>query len=488
MSDPRDIPTRPFSQVDAHPAAPAGLPSRRSGVSRAALLWIAAAVVFVLLATGAVAFGYANGRQQHSPAPLPTGAAAAKRDQPGDPVSPQPIKTCSISALAASKNLGTFYASVYDATAKAVSWSKNADGAQRPGSIQKVITAAAAIAVLGPDYRITTQVQDGVTPGSIVLVGAGDVTLSRLPAGQQSVYAGAAHMSDLATKAIAAYTSAHPGVPLTQVILDSSYWDPTDNWNSTWPRSAQAGGSMSLITALQVDGDRADPTVQNSPRSSDPVSRAGNAFVAALAMPGVTTTTGTAENGAPVLASVASQPLSTLVKQMLLQNDNTLAEALARIVSVKEDKSGTTASLQDAITTALASYGIDTAGMTVDDGSGLSTNDAVTANYVTELMTLVGAQTSDLNYVYAGLPIAGKSGRLLTRFTGPNAAVVGKLHGTAGGSPTASTLTGYLKAKDGTLVAFTFYAMGSAVTASTATTVDSLAAALYGCGANLTTK
>lgn len=63
-----------------------------------------------------------------------------------------------------------------------------------------MLTAAAALAVLGADFRASTRVVAGAEPGTIVLVGGGDLTLSRLPSGQEPVYTGAAHLDDLAAK------------------------------------------------------------------------------------------------------------------------------------------------------------------------------------------------------------------------------------------------------------------------------------------------
>ncbi len=66
----------------------------------------------------------------------------------------------------------------------------------------------------------------------------------------------------------------------------------------------------------------------------------------------MTITTGTVAGGTQ-LAEVKSQPLRVLIKQMLLNSDNTLAEMLARIVSKESDLGGSAASLQQAIPSAL---------------------------------------------------------------------------------------------------------------------------------------
>ena len=163
-------------------------------------------------------------------------------------------------------------------------------------------------------------------------------------------------------------------------MLDANYWNPADKWDPSWKRTEQTIGYHSEVTALMVDGDRANPAKATSPRSTDPIGRAGAAFAAALAaadtgdvVGSLTTTSGSALAGAALLGEVKSQPVSTLIAQMLPQSDNTLAETLARIVSKESGFNGSAASLKQAIPSALSSgYGLDISTMVIQDGSGLS--------------------------------------------------------------------------------------------------------------------
>ena len=66
-----------------------------------------------------------------------------------------------------------------NATTGEVLFDRNATAPNSTGSVLKVLTAAAGLSALGPDYRFTTKVVEGSAPGSIVLVGGGDVTLAR---------------------------------------------------------------------------------------------------------------------------------------------------------------------------------------------------------------------------------------------------------------------------------------------------------------------
>jgi len=365
--------------------------------------------------------------------------------------------------------------------------------AARTGSVLKVLTASAAIAALGADYQISTQVIDGSTAGSIVLVGHGDATLSAMPAGTESVYSGAPKLSSLAASVIAKYSAAHPGQPITQIILDASYWNPSDKWDPSWKRTEQTIGYHSEVTALQVDGDRADPTKQTSPRTKDPISRAGKLFLAALRAAdtggvvdaSVKLSSGTAAGGA-LLGEVKSQPVRVLIKQMLLNSDNTIAEMLARIVSVESGLGGSAASLQQAVPSALWPNDQKTAGrVVIIDGSGLSENNGVPADVMAEFMRRVAAGSDNLDIVRDALPVAGKSGTLSGRFTGDNASARGHVTAKTGWIDTAYTLSGFVDAKDGTRLTFAFYAVGGGIQADAKEALDSITAAVYRCGDEL---
>ena len=63
-------------------------------------------------------------------------------------------------------------------------YARNAGRMFVPASNMKIVTAAAALEALGPDYRYTTrvaaagEVRDGVLRGDLVVIGGGDPTIS----------------------------------------------------------------------------------------------------------------------------------------------------------------------------------------------------------------------------------------------------------------------------------------------------------------------
>ncbi|MBC7441434.1 MAG: D-alanyl-D-alanine carboxypeptidase [Ramlibacter sp.] len=452
--------------------------------------------MFALLGTGAVVAGAATGAphslrpaaaagsSSSTSVPAPTEEPRPDRPVPSAATAASPLRTCSVAGLATDPRLANFQAQVVNATTGEVLFDRGGDTPSRTASVLKVLTSAAALRVLGPDYRATTTVVAGSEPGSVVLVGGGDLTLSRTPSGDESVYAGAAHLDDLAAQTIAAWQADPANPTLTSLILDSSlFGDP--GWDPSWDRKELFEGYMPEITALQVDGDRDNPSRSTSPRSDDPVGRAGQAFADELG--GVSVTRGTAPAGARQLASVQSQPVSTLIRQSLIVSDNALAEMLARLTAVKSGAGNTFGSLQQSTVAGLAAYGLDTSGIVIADGSGLSDDNAVPPSYLTRLFIKINAREDNLGVIFDGLPVAGGPSGSLSygdRFTGDNAVADGAVFAKTGWIDTGYTLAGIIRAADATPLTFAVYALGD-VSDNAKQALDTITAGFFRCGDSL---
>jgi D-alanyl-D-alanine carboxypeptidase/D-alanyl-D-alanine-endopeptidase (penicillin-binding protein 4) len=444
--------------------------------------WLASAlgVGFLLLGTAAVFAGIASGSTSTVAAPVPT-ETIDPRPQPSSFPLASRLRTCSVAGVLADPRLANFSGYVVNANTGETLFDRNGTQAQRTGSVLKVLTAAAAVGVLGTGAQLTTQVIDGSSPGVIVLKGGGDPTLATTPA---TFYDGAPLISDLAAAAMAKYEQLHPGVPITEIVLDSTMWDPADNWDSSWLRKEQDDGYQAQVTALMVDGGRADPTASVSTRTTDPVGDAGRAFADAAGLNSVTFSSGAAV-GSTVLAEVKSQPLTTLIDQMLQSSDNILAEMLARVVSKSLGFNGSSSSLAQAIPGALVPFGLDTTTITIRDGSGLSDLNAVPPQFVTALMIKVRANEKDLGVIYSSMPVSGQSGSLASRFNGPNEIAAGSVIAKTGWLDSEYSLAGIVNAADGTPLSFAFYSIRDGITDDAKEAQDTLATALFSCGDNL---
>lgn len=474
-------------------AASSGAKSSRWGsfsaaVSKHPKAWMFASmgVIFLLLGTVSVFTGVAVGSAASVPVvPSATPTPEPTREVPAELVAATALRTCSIADLAADPRLLSFAGSVINVTTGDVLYDRSATAGASPASVLKVITAAAALATVGPSYQFSTKVFEGSEPGSIVLVGGGDPTLSRLPVGAESVYKGAPKLADLAAQTKAAWETLHPGDPITKVILDASLWSTADKWDSTWDRSEQRDGWHAEVTALMIDGDRDNPQAIQSRRSDDPIARAGSAFRDALGLSNSTSVvTGNAMPGLPKLGEVNSQPMSTLIAQMLDWSDNALGEQIARIVSLNLDSRGTAASLSTLIPGIMVNYGLDVSGMVIRDGSGLSANNLVPPLFMAQLMAKVATGEQGLDVIKAGLPVAGKTGSLRSRFTGASAVARGQVFAKTGWILTSRTLSGFLNAADGSVLSFAFYALGP-VRSEATIALDAVTTGAYTCGNNL---
>ncbi len=422
-----------------------------------------------------------------APTPSATPVATTEpRAVPAEPVGASRLRTCSVSEEAADSRLAQFQAQVVRADTGEVLYDRGGSTPSRTASVLKVLTTAAALSVLGPDHRLTTTVVRGSEPGQVVLVGGGDPTLSRTSSGEETAYAGAPHLDDLAGQVRAAWESdpTTAGTPITSLVVDASRYSGTD-WLPSWSRAELTGGYMPEITALMVDGDRDNPYRNTSARSDDPVGRAGQAFADALGG-GISVRPGTAPAGAARLGAVQSQPVSTLVQQTLIVSDNTIAEALARETAIAQGAGSGFDALQRGVTAGLSAYGLDTSALRIVDGSGLSPENAVPPSYVTSLFRKVAAREGALGYLYDGLPVSGETGSLSysDRFAGASSRADGAVHAKTGWIDDGYSLAGIIDAADGTRLTFAVYALGD-VTDDAKQAIDALTAAFWDCGDNL---
>ena len=422
----------------------------------------------------------------------PTSSPSASATQSATPsASASNARACSVADLATVPELGNLSAVVLKAGTNEVLFDRNANVPAATASVMKVLTAAAALQTLGPNFVVETKVYaDPANPGTVILVGAGDPTLSALPAGQQSVYANAPKLSTLALK-VNEWAVAN-GVTVNNIVLDSTLFaggGVASKWESSWARSEQTQGYMSEVTALQVDGDRKAPASETSPRSTKPVANAGAKFKKALGTIATSATVveGELPAGAVEIAKVSSQTIDKWIRHMLQKSDNTEAEYLARLVALNQGYDGSFASIGIAFKKALASTNLDTSSLVIKDGSGLSALNAVSPTFVAKLMQMVLDGWGDFEIINEGLPSAGETGSLATRFKGDNADAVGKVRAKTGWINNGYTLAGIISAKDGTNLLFAVYALGP-VKDNAKQAIDNLVTGFYRCGDQLSNE
>jgi D-alanyl-D-alanine carboxypeptidase/D-alanyl-D-alanine-endopeptidase (penicillin-binding protein 4) len=296
-----------------------------------------------------------------------------------------------------------------------------------PASNQKLLIAAAALDVLGPDHRLATRavtdaaVEDGTVQGDLVLVGGGDPLLATAPYeawlhGQSRFReVPVTRLADLADAIAAAGISRIDGA----IVVDDSRYD-TERYNVDWKSNYVPDGESGPIGALTVDGGWVDPAEVVT--ADDPAVLAGDRLAELLEARGVDVangvTRGTAADGSREVAAVQSVPVSDLVGEMLRASDNYTAELLVREIAAGTGaaEGASTAAGLTKVVDHLEALGVATAGVELVDGSGLAPSNRVTCDAIAGVLRLTGRKPFDA--ILSGLPVAATSGTLATRFVG----------------------------------------------------------------------
>ncbi|WP_406438918.1 D-alanyl-D-alanine carboxypeptidase/D-alanyl-D-alanine-endopeptidase [Streptomyces sp. NBC_00631] len=372
--------------------------------------------------------------------------------------------------LLASTALGsTRTAVVVDVAGGTRLYGAGADTALTPASTTKIATAVAALSALGPDHRITTRV--ALEPGTreVVLVGGGDPTLTA-----RKDAAGWADLRTLATETATSLTAR--GIRQITLSYDTTLYSGPDL------HPIGVNDNLARVSPLMADeGRTGDSTEGPVTRVSDPAADAARKFAGFLRDAGIRTSSpGTSKAGsrADTLATVSSPPLSSLVERMLTNSDNDIAEALARQTALASGQPASFDGGAAAIDAQLTKLGLPMTGASFHDGSGLNRDDRLTANLLTALLVKAAdANRPGLRAVLTGLPVAGFTGTLTSRYTDGAAGVVRAKTGTLTG---VNTLAGTVVDKDGRLLAFAFLTSNTTSPTEAQAALDRTATALAG--------
>jgi D-alanyl-D-alanine carboxypeptidase/D-alanyl-D-alanine-endopeptidase (penicillin-binding protein 4) len=360
---------------------------------------------------------------------------------------------------------------VVDAATGKRLYGTGADQALTPASTTKIATAVAALSALGGDHRLTTRAALEADTRELVLVGGGDPTLTAHRDAQ-----GWASLRTLADRTAAALKKRH----ISEVTL--SY--DTTLYAGSELHPIGVNENLAPVTALMADEARTDDSSSGPVlRVTDPAADATRAFARFLKADGIRTTApgpSKATTRAQSLAAVSSPPLSALVERMLTNSDNDIAEALARQTAVATGERADFAGAGKAIAAQLKKLRLPVSGAAFRDGSGLDRDDRITANLLTALLVGAGDRSRpELRPVLTGLPVAGFTGTLTSRYTNGAAGLVRAKTGTLTG---VNTLAGTVVDRDGRLLAFAFLASDTTDPATAQAALDRAATALASCG------
>lgn len=354
---------------------------------------------------------------------------------------------------------------VVDAETGQEIWSRTPTERQIPASTVKIITAVNALEVFGPGHRFVTRTMTGTKPRQVVLVGAGDPSLSW------------AKLRRLAGRT--ARTMKAAGLTRVRVQIDDSLFP--------WPTNAY--GWRSTYTISDVSPVRALVVAQH--RGWDTSMHAGQAFARMLRKKGLSVRRKVVRRPRPEastkLAAVRGDDVATQVTGMLRTSDNDVAEGLHRMVALQAGYPATWEGAADAQIAVLAGLGVRVAPGRLHDGSGLSRKDRLRPREVVDVLRAAfDPEHPNLLGLRSGaMAVAGVSGTLAPNYlryvTQPTKCAAGLVEGKTGSLRGVIALSGLARGADGRTKVFSFLLNRVPSTLTTRRAVDKLAATVTGC-------
>jgi len=142
------------------------------------------------------------------------------------------------------------------------------------------------------------------------------------------------------------------------------------------------------------------------------------------------------------ITEVKSPTLSKMVKFALLYSDNVLTQRLAMLATARSGYPVNKTGLNEMMNDKLDVMGINTTGLHLEDGSGLSGGNRISAVTVSQILLKIRSEPK-LKVVYDSLPVGGESGTLIGRYHSTAPQAVGLVKAKTGSTRHTVSLAGF---------------------------------------------
>lgn len=347
-------------------------------------------------------------------------------------------------------------------------------GAYVPASTTKVLTSFAALSLIDPQARFSTRV---VRSGDqIVLVGGGDPYL----AAKRTKNDDPVIRADLTTLAMrTAAALKRSGTTSVSLGFDASLFtgpDASPGWESSYV-------SQNIVT--RVSALWADQGVRNGVRVKDPAASAAQTFARLLEDRDVTIRQEPERENPPggstEIAAVQSATVARIIDTLIRVSDNQAAEVMLRQLAIAAGKPATFDGGTAAVVDVLDAADIDTRGLELRDGSGLSRRNRIAPLTLAQTVQ-AAASTARTSGLVTDLPVSGFTGTLVDRFA-KRTSSLGMVRAKTGTLTGVHSLAGYALDAGGRPVMFAVMADRTSKTAplQAQAALDKVAAAITSC-------
>jgi D-alanyl-D-alanine carboxypeptidase/D-alanyl-D-alanine-endopeptidase (penicillin-binding protein 4) len=306
--------------------------------------------------------------------------------------------------LTASKELANPSVVVIDQESGEVVFEKNSNSLRKPASLQKIFTAVAAIENLPMDTEFETSVWVGNSAKSIVIQGSSDPWISYRSTEAKKMRR--TSMPKISAASIKALKESNKGSVRNSTIYYTGLFSRDVANLRMFLRKGGVNAVMKRVTKQEAI-DKSESLVFES----------------------------------------RSPQLEEILTFTLVWSDNVLAERIARLAARAAGNTYDDAGVAATFTSILSNFDIDSSSLVVEDASGLSKENRVTAQQVGQLLVKIH-KDERYDSLINGLPVGGISGTLRHRFlkTAPNA--IGLVKAKSGSLNGTANLAGYVESGD----------------------------------------
>lgn len=307
------------------------------------------------------------------------------------------------SQLVKNNNLANPAVIVVDQATGEVVFEKNSQVGRKPASVIKLLTGAAAYTYLSPSDSYTTSLWIGIDTKTAIIQGSLDpwTTFNSVQADNFK----RTSLGKVAYNAMAVLGRANAG----------NYEGTTLYYSDLYPQD---------ITSIKTYFKERN---------------------LAIVLKKVTATRAKELSASQILTST-SPTLQVITDWMLTWSDNLLADRIARSAASAAGFTRDFSGVAKVFRKLMDSFAITTKNLVVKDGSGLSRENRVTAQQISQLLIVI-ARDEKLKPLITGLPIGGVTGTLIERFVVTAPSAVGLVRAKTGTLNGTTNLAGYVESE-----------------------------------------